>query len=70
MKTQIQLTIGQLEMIIAEAKKKRANCNALSDTLVITKKQECDTHCGSDVVSVELSSNYAECFSTTIYENN
>ena len=70
MKTQIQITAKQLELIIEEAKERMKKNTSLSDTLIITVNQPCSTHCGSDVVTVEQNCVYSECVSILIYQNN
>jgi hypothetical protein len=66
MKNSIQITITDLEKILAMAKQKIANDSDLSRTIEITRVKECDTHLGSDTCRVFVKSSYAECNSKEI----
>ena len=63
----IQLSIEELERILAEAKLMRHRDSSLSNTIQLTRIKETDTHNGSDLVTASLKSGYAECNSNNIY---
>jgi len=65
MKT-IQLTIKDLKKIIEDAEMMKKYDSSLSDTLEINQLKECDTHTGSDLISVNIKSSYQECTSKSV----
>ena len=64
-----QLTISQMERIIAAAKEAKKYDTSLSETIEIEVTSKSDTHEGGDWVGVELKSGYAECVGKTIFWN-
>ena len=69
MKTQIQVTVGQLEKIIEAHKAAVKRDSSLSDTIEIEVTRKSDLHLGGDMIGVNVKSNYAECDGTTIFWN-
>ena len=66
METRIQVTIKNLKQIITDAEIMREGDDSLSDTIEIFCLKECETHTGSDLLSANVLSSYAECDSKSI----
>lgn len=65
----IQVTLNQLERIVAAARVAQGRNSDLSSTLTIERTAETDKHLGGDMVGVELKSKWAECNGESIYWN-
>jgi len=65
----IQLSIIALEDIISRAKNKQAHEDSASSIIEFELIKKCQTHLGTDTISVSVKNAYAECISSEIYSN-
>lgn len=64
----IQISIKELEQIL-EIAKTNSNKSEFGSSLIFQQTKECDTHNGSDQITVLQISAYVDCFSREIYNN-